>query len=79
MSMTAESAITIIKADADMVWEAVAVESDPAKGSRLTEENYWSPNVETGRKARHSMTYPPFSDPYFMRPSSEQNRWEDEL
>ena len=79
MAMIPESAITLIKEDAGMQWELVGYESDPAHGSRPTEENYWSPNVEAGLKVRHSTTYPPFTDQYYMRPTIEQNRWEDSI
>lgn len=78
--MEPQEALSLIKVDAGMQWEAVAVESDAALGSRLTEENYWSPNIEAGRVVRVSSIYPAFTDTYYMRPTSEPLvRWEDSI
>lgn len=79
--MTPEEALELIKNDEGMQWELADFENNPTHGSRPTEENYWSPNVEAGRKVRVSYHYEtPIGQPYYLRPSSEPLiRWEDEI
>ena len=78
--MTPEEALEQIKADESMQWELIAHESNPSHGSRPTEENYWSANVEAGRKVRVSSAYVPFGQPNWMTYSSAPLvRWEDSI
>jgi len=78
--MEPNDALSLIRNDAEMQWELVAYDSDPALGSRPTEENYWSPSIEAGRKVRVSSAYPAFAESLYMRTTSEPlTRWEDSI
>ena len=78
--MTPQEALDAIKSDAEMQWELVNFEVNPNHGSRPTEENFWSPNVESGRKVRESSSYFPWDQPNWMSYSSEPLiRWEDSI